>query len=153
MSHAAAGPGEVDTSAKQNHYLAYGGAGALVLGSLGPWASVLGFSANGIDGDGWFTLIFGLVAAVATWETVKHAPTPRFKAPLVAVICAGLAVALMVYEIINIYSSSSEFFDTTVRASPGWGAWLATIGAIALAIGATRTWRTRESDATTAPGV
>lgn len=138
MSHSAETSG---TAAKQNQYLAYGGAAALVLGSLGPWASVLGFSANGIDGDGFITIILGVLAAVATWETVTRGNAARFKAPVVALVCGALALALMVYELINIYSSSSEFFDTTVRASPGWGAWLTTLGAIALTVGALRLWR------------
>ncbi len=145
MSHADPTPAK----SKQNHYLAYGGAGALILGSLGPWASVMGFSANGIDGDGFITIILGIVAAVATWETVTRSNAARFKAPLVALVCGALALALMVYELINIYSSSSEFFDTTVRASPGWGAWLTTLGAIALSIGALRLWRAAGSAATT----
>ena len=44
-----------------------GGVAAIVIGSLGPWATALGgiVTKNGTDGDGVITLVFALVALAA----------------------------------------------------------------------------------------
>lgn len=51
----------------QERKLAYGGAIGAVIGSLLPWASVLGVTVLGIDGDGIFTLLAGIAVAASLY--------------------------------------------------------------------------------------
>ncbi|WP_139192932.1 hypothetical protein [Rhodococcus pyridinivorans] len=37
----------------------------IMLGSIGPWASFMAFTKNGLEGDGMITLILGVLSAVA----------------------------------------------------------------------------------------
>jgi hypothetical protein len=56
-------------TAPTTYWIALGAAAAIVIGSLGPWATALGgiVSANGTDGDGVITLILALIALAGLW--------------------------------------------------------------------------------------
>lgn len=67
------GTGEVATDETSDSTLAthekivYTGAALTAIGAFLPWATVLGVSVTGIEGDGILTLLIGLVTAGAVW--------------------------------------------------------------------------------------
>jgi peptidoglycan/LPS O-acetylase OafA/YrhL len=103
--------------------------GALVIGSIGPWAtaSVGGFTAtkNGLDGDGAITLVLALIAggllAAHLLGRLGRA------APIAATVVAAIALLTCVVDLIDAAGSKLG-----VDTAPGWGLWLAALGAAGL---------------------
>ena len=118
------------------------GASALFvcIGSFGPWAKIFVITANGLDGDGWLTLVAGLAALGLIAVYVRSNRRPRPMWPLLAtVVLAGIAAAIGVYDWAQIErvvdtSSEEEPFDFSI--SVGWGLVLMTISAFSLGISA-----------------
>lgn len=118
---------------ERSEWVAFFGAVVLVLGSFMTWAVAGPFRAAGTDGDGWFTAIGGVAAAVQLWRG-RH---------MSAAIWAGLAFALVIWKFADIESAAE---DTILEVSPGGGLYLCAIGAGACVwASALRWWRLRSS--------
>jgi hypothetical protein len=113
-------------------WVAFGGAGAVAVGSLLPWVTVHSafgsISVAGTEGDGVITLIIGLAFAAA--YAAK-------KIPLAAP--AGFAALVMaIYELTNVQSGirdAERELGEFATASVGIGLWIVLIGAIAMLAG------------------
>jgi len=95
-----------------------------------PWASVAGFSGNGMDGgDGWITLA-GFAAAIGLCFVGDQSEVvdAKFKWGIVA---AGAACAVV--GLINLISVLSEPAVFGVSLSPGIGLFLTLIAGVAVA--------------------
>jgi hypothetical protein len=124
------------------------GAVLIAVGSLGPWATALGLSTAGTDGDGVLTLIFAVGIGALLWAAWSSGR----RGPLIA--CAIVAVLVAATGIYNI----SEINDTDQLArdlsegedlmgaleiqanasnlrSVGWGLYVVVIGAAGVALG------------------
>ena len=95
-----------------------GGAGLLVLGSFLPWVSIGRISAYGIEGDGIFTLVGGLILAVFGIVVLADRGSSRAMG-IASGIVAVLAGLLCIYEIVHI--SSQDVTLLGLSASPGSG--------------------------------
>ncbi len=106
---------------------AMGATAVLALGSIGPWAQVtfLGItvSKGGLSGDGVITMILAIAAFVALLRLNQGQSRGVATA---AVVAGGLAVAVSVYDLVNISNSYRGLVH------PGWGLYLAAVGSIAL---------------------
>jgi hypothetical protein len=111
------------------------------IGSFGPWAKVLFVSANGLDGDGWLTLIAGLAALGLFAVYVRADRRPRPVWPLILILLAGAAAAAVGVsdwsEIEGVVEGSTgEDNPLDVEVSVGWGLVLVTIAGISLVLSA-----------------
>lgn len=113
---------------KQNtwRWVAGGGAGLLVIGSLMAWVKIAFASASGIDGgDGWITVIGGVIAGLLAFRGSGRSQR-------IGLIVVGLAMAaLVVYEFINI-STATNAFD--LSPSIGTGLYACALGAGAVIV-------------------
>lgn len=109
----------------------------IILGSIGPWASFMAFTKNGLEGDGIITLILGALSTVALFTLFSRGPVGgnviRWVAPAVSVICLGIAL----YDIMNVSSHTAEFFGETIGIQIGWGLWLVAIASAILLLTST----------------
>jgi hypothetical protein len=103
---------------------AFGGAAAIIVGSVSPWATVSTafgtLSINGTEGDGLITIAGGVVLLLLIGMT-KHVGS---------IIVSALTGAVLVYDLFNVNANVSGGGNEFVNASVGWGLWLATIGAV-----------------------
>jgi hypothetical protein len=99
-------------------------AGAVILGSVLPWATVTTvfgtISLAGTEGDGIITLIGGVVAGLAVLIR-------RFR---LACLAFGLTAAIAVYDITNVNRSIGDIDSEFVRTSVGYGLWIIVAAAI-----------------------
>jgi len=102
------------------------------LGSIGPWATILGFSTAGTEGDGIITLVLAIVAVASTLVVMSTIPTPRYGTHWVALVASALALVVAVYDVLDVSSTSGQLAGETVHASPGWGLWLTLVAAFVL---------------------
>lgn len=66
-----------------------------VLGSILPWATLLGYSKLGIEGDGLITLLFAVLAGVAAvWGAVSISPR-ALKVTGITITVAGALITLI----------------------------------------------------------
>lgn len=107
---------------------------AVVVGSLGPWASIGPFTTNGTSGDGVLTLVLAALAATAIG-------LGRLL-PGVA-IAGGLVALIALYDAVDITSAGG-----VLDASPGWGVLLTAVAGIALTAWAVRALRGRATGGT-----
>ena len=99
----------------------------VVVGSLGPWATFLFVSANGTDGDGVLTLIFGVVVLVVAVLRLMR-PAERQWLPWLAFVLLALSAAIGIYNWADISSTGDgELLGVNV----GWGLVVTTLAAIA----------------------
>jgi len=119
-----------------SYWIALGAAGAIVIGSISPWATALGgiVNVNGTAGDGKITLILALVALVCLWAYWQGRVG---LAAVVIVILVGLVVfGVGIYDVVNIENSvdtseKSGLFAGVDLVDIGWGLWLVVVaGAI-----------------------
>jgi hypothetical protein len=117
-------------------YLWLGGAVAVIIGALLPWASVDtpfgSVSKNGTDGDGVITIVFGAAAAVLLiirWN--------KARARGLTIGALVLSVLVGVIAVIDMVDVKSRFSDSpiTVDASIGIGLWLTLLGALVAVAG------------------
>lgn len=103
----------------------YAACALVLVGSLGPWASVFGISVAGTDGDGLMTLLGALLAAGTVFLTVTAgAAKPKFKAQWITVAIGVLVALIALIDIIDLSS--------TEAVSVGWGIWLVLLAGAAL---------------------
>jgi hypothetical protein len=118
--------------------LVFGGAIALVAGAFLPWvrASLGGISVEqkGLDGDGTFTLLCGIAAAVLFWVVVSQ------WGRLITLLAGTFALVVTVYDIADINSKANELSTAAgvfqIDASVGIGLWISAAASVALVLGA-----------------
>lgn len=125
------------TSNAKWRWVAFGGLGVMLLGSVLPWAKVsagiLSVTQNGTEGDGLLTLVLAIIGIVF-FGLLKNG---RNRA-IILLIVAGLAGAIAIYDIINftLKAASVERSEGIVSASVEFGLWLTAFGAVAATVAA-----------------
>jgi Protein of unknown function (DUF2510) len=117
--------------------LVFVGAGLLIFGSFLPWVKasigLLSVEKNGIDGDGVFTLGFG-VAAILLFGLLRNTA-----GRVLTLIAAVLAAAVAFYDVVDVQQTADDLTSRagtfTINASVGIGLWLAAMGALVLIAG------------------
>jgi hypothetical protein len=118
--------------------LVFGGAIGLVAGAFLPWVrasvGVISVEQKGLDGDGTFTLLCGIAAAVLFWVVVSQ------WGRLITLLAGTFALVVSVYDIADINSKANELSTAggvfRIDASVGIGLWISALAAIALVVGA-----------------
>jgi hypothetical protein len=106
----------------------------MVVGGFGPWVTVLGFSVSGTEGDGWFVIVAGAVAAgLLFW----HDAVPALWRLVLAAIAGVVGFGVAVYDWSQVESIASESEEQLeglfqLAVSPGWGLILAAIASASL---------------------
>jgi hypothetical protein len=112
-----------------------GAAAAMVIGGLGPWVTVLGDSANGIEvDDGWLAIGCGcLVAALLVVAFIRRKAGVAVRVALL--LPALLVTRVTIADVYDVNTTAAGVFSAGA-ASVSWGLVLAAAGAVAaLAIG------------------
>ena len=109
----------------------------VMVGSIGPWAQFAAMSRGATDGDGFITLILGLLAALALFCVLNLDRLGKGyrwivrlcgTATLLGVLCAGTAVV----DIFDVRSRSTEVFGAEVHLEVAWGLWVLLVSSILL---------------------
>jgi hypothetical protein len=112
---------------------------AVVVGSLGPWATNAFASVNGLSGDGWITLILAGLGLASLYKAYNAEPVRlQSWAP---VIIGIIVAALGLYDAAQVEDAGSTRFGQV--ATVGWGLYLVIAGGIAMAIAGWRYTRMR----------
>ena len=98
---------------------------AMVIGAVGPWASVFGISVAGTHGDGQVVVALAAISAVLLALSPNPRPTGATGKLTAIMVCAALALATTVYDAINLSSGGA-------LVSLGWGLVLAMLASAAL---------------------
>lgn len=106
----------------------------MAIGSFGAWVTFLGFSASGLDGDGWFVLV---AAAVAVALILWHNRRPAIWRLVLAALAGVVGLGVGIYDWSQIESIASEADDEFAQAladavSPGWGLILCVLASVSL---------------------
>jgi hypothetical protein len=109
-------------------------AGAVVVGTLGTWATALFITISGLDtGDGKVVAVVGAIALCVTLAAVfRGKPRPR-----VAMTLAGIAglitAAICIYDVSQLSQETDWFGESVQISSAGWGLWLSLLASVGLA--------------------
>jgi hypothetical protein len=102
----------------------------MVVGAIGPWATVLFISVAGLEGDGWFVLVAGVVilamAAVHMRDRSRDGYRPWWPFA-VGLVAGAIAVATAIYDIVDIGSVADDDLGVV---NVGWGLWMAVIASV-----------------------
>ncbi len=123
----------------------------LIIGSIGPWATVFASSSffarswggmdgdgrGGMDGDGIVTLIMGIAATAALFWVLNLGfigGKPKLMTNLgnAAAIAGAIGAIVGITTIIDVRSRSVDIFGKTIRPEVGWGLWLVLISSVTL---------------------
>jgi hypothetical protein len=113
-------------------WVSFLGAVALVLGSFMTWASAGIFKVAGTEGDGIFTIAFGVGAAILSWKRIW----------VWATVLAGLGLAVVVWKLIDIARVGDNEF---LPVSPGIGLYVCGAGALAAIGPSVALWSQRKT--------
>lgn len=105
----------------------------IIIGSFGPWASFLGFSTSGVEGDGVFTLILGLVGATAIF-TLWGSGRSRYGLRWVGPVAGALCLVVAIVDVFAVASTRGELFGEAIGARVGWGLWMVALGSLTLCV-------------------
>ena len=108
------------------YWVALAAAVGLVIGSIGPWVSVLGVTESGFDKDGVITL----PAALGAIAGLIHHDRSGTRGGLIAALILGALTALI--TVIDYFDVQGSDVGGVDLASVEWGLYLAVISAIAL---------------------
>jgi hypothetical protein len=120
--------GQSKPMTRKEIFAVWAAAGSVIVAGFLPWASVLGFSASGYDGDGKFTALMAGIAAAATLLYRR----PRLARGFVAALGLGITITAVV-DMVQILSAKTDFFGETIHASLGIGLVLTLLAGIILA--------------------
>lgn len=115
----------------------------VIVGSIGPWASVLAFTKNAIGVDGTYTLVLGIASGIALFTLLNLGRSNaglRWLAPIAwSVSVVGLLCLLIaITDIADVLSApTTDVFGVTMRAQVEWGLWMVAISSVALFVTAT----------------
>ncbi|MGW5151314.1 hypothetical protein [Rhodococcus koreensis] len=105
---------------------------AIVVGSLGPWATTLSFGVAGTEGDGKVTLVLAAVGAVALFAIYARGGFTKFGDRWIAP-AAGVGVLVTgIIDAMEVNGNEVEFMNTMVSTGIGWGLWVVLLSAAAL---------------------
>jgi Protein of unknown function (DUF2510) len=111
------------------------GAAAVVVGSLGPWATAStpfgSIDVNGTEGDGKVTLILGAVALGFI----------LLRNYLVAMILSAIAGAILVFDFLDVSRTIGDVDNEFIKTSVGWGLFVGAIGGVLAFVGSLLLWR------------
>lgn len=96
----------------------------IVIGSIGPWATFMALSRNGLSGDGVFTLILGIASTIAMFTILSRGGISRIGDRWIGVGAGVICLVISLVDIMNISAQTTELFDRTIGAQVGWGLWL-----------------------------
>jgi hypothetical protein len=136
--------------------IAAAGIASIVVGSLGPWATFLGFSIGGLDTDGTYTLAFGAMAGLALWRAWAIRTTGMMMG---SAVLAGIVLATAIYDYQHIARGegaddaraegglTGEIAASIIGSvSVGWGLYLVLAGAgVAVAASLAMWWQWRSA--------
>lgn len=114
----------------------------VVVGSFGPWATVLFFSVSGTEGDGVITLIIGIIAAVLSGLSMGSPSNVKF---VILGVLHSIAMVIGIYDWSELESVIDEANGAGVGASVGWGLVMMTLCAGAGALTSFASLRARSS--------
>ncbi|MHC3370785.1 hypothetical protein AAI421_28060 (plasmid) [Rhodococcus aetherivorans] len=106
----------------------------VVIGSIGPWASFLTFSVNGVEGDGIITLILGACGVIALFTLIVRGGRSRFGLRWVGPVVGVLALGVALVDIYRFTSASAEVFGEEFGVRVGWGLWMVAVCAVSLCV-------------------
>ena len=106
----------------------------IIIGSLGPWATLFTFSKAGVDGDGVLTLILAVVAAIALFTILSRGGTAKFGDRWVAPAVGAITVAIGIVDAMNLSNLETTLMRTPVSPSVGWGLWVVLLSGAALCV-------------------
>jgi hypothetical protein len=115
----------------------------VIVGSIGPWASVLAFTKNAIGADETYTLVLGAASGIALFTLLNLGRSNaglRWLAPIAwSVSVVGLLCLLIaITDIADVLSApTTDIFGATIRAQVEWGLWMVAISSAALFVTAT----------------
>ena len=109
--------------APTTYWVALVAAVAVVIGSLGTWATALGgiVTVNGTDGDGTITAIFALVALAGLWAYRRK---PRRVAAVGVLVIGLLAFGIGIHDLVDIKTAVNTDAAAIGGVSVGWGLYL-----------------------------
>jgi hypothetical protein len=110
---------------------AIGGLVLLAIGSIGPWATILGVSVAGTRGDGKLTLGLAIFAALML-AAQRRLPAAQHRLPVALAFLATLVAAIVAgYDLADIERTVNWVTIFGVQAaSAGWGLYVAVLGAV-----------------------
>lgn len=119
-----------DVTFSRSAVAAVAGLGLAIVGSLGPWATLLAASVPGTHGDGKITLGLAVIALVlVALSTSSKAAT---------VIAAGISIGIAGiagYDLVRIeHAAARVVLFGAHAASAGWGVYIVTIGGAVAAL-------------------
>ena len=115
----------------------------VIVGSIGPWASVLAFTKNAIGADGTYTLVLGAASGIALFTLLNLGRSNaglRWLAPIAwSVSVVGLLCLLIaITDIADVLSApTTDIFGVTIGVQVEWGLWMVAISSAALFVTAT----------------
>jgi xanthosine utilization system XapX-like protein len=103
---------------------------ALGIGSFGPWVTLGSLSASGVNGDGTITAVAAVVGLIGVLCS-------RYRAGIaIAAIAALAGLATAGYDLVHVaYRASKTTLFGVHLAHPGWGLFLAAVGASIAIVG------------------
>ena len=116
----------------------------IVIGSIGPWVTVLGIDRTNTDGDGIITLVLGAAAAAmlfAVFNLGSDRAKLQTRLSTVCIPLGALAFLVAATDMGEVTSRHVELFGTTITAQPRWGLWLVLLMSVVLVVTALITTR------------
>jgi hypothetical protein len=109
--------------------------GAIVIGSISPWAHNALASANGTQGDGAFTLILAVIAAVILLRSEGARENPSSKAATWALVLGVLVVLIGVGTYVSITGRTATVAGQVVHTEDtSWGIDATILGGVGLVV-------------------
>ncbi|EID81749.1 MULTISPECIES: hypothetical protein [Rhodococcus] len=105
---------------------------AIVVGSLGPWATSLSYGVAGTEGDGVITLVLAAVAAAALFAIYARGGFTKFGDRWIAPVAGVVILVIGVVDAVDVNGNEVEFMNTMVSTGVGWGLWVVLLSAAAL---------------------
>jgi hypothetical protein len=111
----------------------------IVIGSFGPWATLLVFNRTATDGDGMLTLVLGLIAAAALFVVLHLGRSGARTAGMRALSWTAVIIGMVTFGVGAVdagyvTSRKVEWLGQTIGAQIGWGLWLVLIASLVLIV-------------------
>jgi hypothetical protein len=105
---------------------------AIVVGSLGPWATSLSVGVAGTEGDGTVTLVLAAVGAAALFAIYARGGFTKFGDRWIAPAAGVVILVIGIVDAMDVNGNEVEFMNTMVSTGIGWGLWVVLLAAAAL---------------------
>ncbi len=130
---------EYFTNRKPAFWGCFAGALLMIVGSFGPWIEALGglVSKSGLDGDGWFTLVFGVIILALSITARGGGSRGRWSYAICALV-GVLGFIIFYADGSDAWgeetSTGSELFGDADVLDVAWGLWAVGVGSALAAI-------------------